>query len=289
MFRCALVIALLVVAVTARNRQRFEGLLRDKPLTSHVVNPIDYSKVAVPDTFSWANVNGTNWLTPSRNQHIPQYCGSCWAMSATSVLADRMKIMRNAQWPEYMVAVQTVVYCASSGCMGGSLTSAFEFVKDNGVGTDPCQNYVALGNGQNCTAINKCQNCMPGKGCWAVADYPTVGVSEYGTILGEQQMMAEIVARGPIVCGIDAGPIVDWYMPQAAGVFTGGVNDNDIDHAISVVGFGTENGTPYWLIRNSWGEYWGDSGFFKLQRGQNNLGIEKESCSWAVPIAPKAL
>jgi cathepsin X len=250
--------------------------------------PHTYLKPAdIPTNFSWTNVNGTNFCTSSRNQHIPTYCGSCWAMSATSALADRIKITRNAAWPDYEVAVQSIVYCVQSGCDGAGLTDAYDYIKTNGVGVDTCQNYIAQGTGQQCTPIHKCQNCMPGSPCTAVSTYPTVGISEYGTVLGEQQMMAEIVARGPIVCGIDAGPVVNWYLPQANGVFTGGANDTDIDHAISVVGFGVEAGTPYWLIRNSWGEYWGQNGFFKLQRGGNHLGIETCICSWAVPILPK--
>jgi len=56
----------------------------------------------------------------------------------------------------------------------------------------------------------------------------------------------------------------------------------ELDHDISVVGWGIEDGTKYWLIRNSWGTYWGENGMFKLIRGINNLNIEGY-CSWAEP------
>ena len=70
--------------------------------------------------------------------------------------------------------------------------------------------------------------------------------------------------------------------------YTGGIYESDqtftsTSHAISVVGYGVEDGKKYWLIRNSWGSSWGLDGFFKLIRGTNNILIESR-CSWATPV-----
>ena len=56
-------------------------------------------------------------------------------------------------------------------------------------------------------------------------------------------------------------------------------------HDVAISGYGEENGERYWIGRNSWGSYWGDRGWFKIQRGSNTLGIEL-ACSWGVPEVP---
>ena len=64
------------------------------------------------------------------------------------------------------------------------------------------------------------------------------------------------------------------FVEYDGGVFTDTTGRLEEDHEISLVGWGVENGTKYWLGRNSWGSYWGEKGLFKLARGINNLGIE---------------
>ena len=67
------------------------------------------------------------------------------------------------------------------------------------------------------------------------------------------------------------------------GIFYDKTGYDDFDHIVSVVGWGVQNSTKYWVVRNSWGANWGENGFFRIVRGVNNLAIEK-NCSFAVPV-----
>ena len=58
----------------------------------------------LPTQKLWNNVDGTSYLTNIRNQHVPTYCGSCWAHAATSALSDRIKIARKAAWPDINIS-----------------------------------------------------------------------------------------------------------------------------------------------------------------------------------------
>eukprot|EP01137_Pigoraptor_chileana_P015073 Opistho-2@70542 len=194
----------LLVAADAR-REEF----RDMKLTRREViktpRPQDYLNAAsLPTNFDWRNVNGTNFLTRNLNQHIPVYCGSCWAHGSMSSLGDRIKIARNAAWPDIIPAIQVILNCATDvagSCYGGDPLATYSFVHDNGVPDETCQQYKATD--EDCTAQNTCENCKgpPGQGtCWAQQNYTKYYVDEYGSVDGEANMMAEIYARGPISC-----------------------------------------------------------------------------------------
>jgi len=111
--------------------------------------------------------------------------------------------------------------------------------------------------------------------CTGLASFPNATISDYGSISGKAAMMKEIYARGPISCGIDAMPLLNYE--------SGIIKDkgDQIDHVISVTGWGTDPKEGfYWQVRNSWGEYWGEMGYVKVAEGALHL---EDQCSWAVP------
>jgi len=238
----------------------------------------------IPTNFTWGAVNGTNYLTNIKNQHLPVYCGSCWAQATASSLSDRIKIARKAAWPDINISPQVLISCEveDDGCHGGEPIRANAWMHFNEITDETCSIYRARGhdNGHKCSAIAVCQHCWPHTPCYVPDEYPIYQVDEFAWFTGATKMMQEIYQRGPISCGIG---VTDEMEDYTGGIFDDKTGDTEIVHEVSVVGFGEdENGTPYWIIRNSWGIEWGEYGFIRLVRGKNNLGIESD-CTWATP------
>jgi cathepsin X len=279
------VVALLVASVSA------QGFIKPAKRAQHVTGPLPHqylaSMAALPTNFAWNNINGQSYLTEIRNQHLPQYCGSCWAFAATSAVGDRIKILRQNAWPEYNLAPQVLLNCGTAGtCNGGDSSAAYAYMAQNGLPDETCAPYQA--KDLNCTAINICKTCAPdfsnpAKKCVAQTPQRMWKVSQYGVVSGAANMMAEIFARGPISCSMAVTPA---FVAYTGGIFKDTTGAMTPDHEISIVGWGVDpsTNTPYWLGRNSWGTSWGwNSGLFQIARGINNCAIEA-SCSWAVPI-----
>merc|ERR1711865_734787 len=250
---------------------------------------------AFPDNFDWCNKDGVNYCTASLNQHIPQYCGSCWAHGAISALQDRIKmdrIMANATGDDVQLSVQHVLNCGNAGsCHGGSHHATYEWIQTigdetgSGVSYFTGQPYMACSKDSDeglcpsadwtCNALNVARTCGTfGQECVGLSQYPNATLSEHGSITGADAMMKEIYNRGPIACTIAADDIRDYE----SGIASGG---GWTDHVVSVVGWGTDAQEGlYWIVRNSWGEYWGEAGFVRVKSGALSL---EESCVWATP------
>jgi cathepsin X len=251
----------------------------------------------LPKSFSWSNVDGINYLTKNLNQHIPVYCGSCWAHGSVSALADRIKIMRKAAYPDINLSIQFILNCQMGGsCNGGDHLAAYKAIRDYGsIPYEDCMVYQACSsdssetgcqNKQNfdCSPVNICRTCdtFSNKGgqCSPIKYYPNATISSFGAVRDSTNMMDEIYKNGPIACGINAEVIVDYK----SGILDVPNKPKFVNHIISVVGWGYDGSTgkQYWNIRNSWGSYWGELGFMRLVLGGNQLGIEK-NCAFAIP------
>mgnify|MGYP000075358913 CR=1 FL=1 len=241
----------------------------------------------LPKNFDWGNVDGKNYLTRVKNQKIPLYCGSCWALAITSGISDRIKIMRKGAFPEISLAAQILLNCnrANFGCNGGVKTWAFDWIRANYLTDESCSPYMARSyrDGLNCDEMTYCKECSSNGTCWVPKKYNKYTISDYGLIKEDdiETMMKEIFNNGPLTCSVNQKAI-DAEYKGGSGVF-GSKDKGPITHAITIVGWGeTDEGTPYWIMKNSFGEDWGDRGFIKIYRGNNTVRIE-ERCAWALP------
>ena len=95
-----------------------------------------------------------------------------------------------------------------------------------------------------------------------------------------EAIQAEIFARGPVTAEINGRPLHDYH----GGVYSDETGDKETTHIVSIIGWGMNEttGIQHWIVRNSWGQYWGEMGFFRIELGKNLLGIETK-VAWATP------
>lgn len=234
---------------------------------------------------------------------IPRYCGSCWLHGTLSMIQDRLKIVKKGLGPDTMLSRQSLLNCAAfhdygAGCDGGDVIDVLRYMAHYGLPDESCMPYSATDHtkygkhAHQCPAHGYCTNCMPIDDvdtCWSVKTPIRYFLDSYGKVTSKGNMdyttamMNEIIARGPITCSMSTPEVFDYGYHR--GIVTDPTHEStEIDHDVEVIGWGkTLEGQPYWVIRNSWGTYWGNLGFFKLERGNNALQIEAGDCWWAVP------
>jgi cathepsin X len=260
--------------------------------------PVQRGMQYVGDHALWRLPSG-NFCTRMLNQHIPTYCGSCWAHGTVSAMADRLEIARrsaNLPGPTVDLAIQVLLNCArevAGSCCGGDPNGVWRYLLSKGLPSETCAPYMAKDG--ECTGEGQCKSCWPGDAfmsgckaktnpgtgeCCAVKDVPLYKIEAYGSIPDGDELgiQREIYAHGPVAAMCNAEPLLDYF----AGVYDNQGESKEQNHVVSIVGWGEEDQKPYWIVRNSWGTYWGEGGFCKILRGHNVLGIE-DGVSWGTP------
>ena len=188
-----------------------------------------------------------------------------------------------------------IVNCRAGGsCNGGDPVGVYEYAYLHGIPDQTCQIYEAKNLDHKCTDTDICRDCKgPApdadkdgqENCWPVLNYKKYFVSDYYSFAGAEKMKAEIFQNGPISCGIDATDNMHNYQ---GGIFSEKKAVPMINHIISVAGWGydEESKTEYWIVRNSWGTYWGEKGWMRIKMHSDNLAIETD-CNAAIPSFTK--
>ena len=189
-------------------------------------------------------------------------CGSCWTFSATGAVEGAWAISTGKLVD---LSEQELVDCAagfsygSHGCSGGQMEGAFKFIIENGqcaLSSYPYNSGTTKTEGtcQKCSAVAKISSCSDVKP-------------------NDQISLKAAVAQQPVSVAISADTKL--FQSYSGGVITSSSCYTSLDHGVLIVGYGTENGIDYWLVKNSWSESWGDHGYVKIARSSstNDPGI----------------
>jgi len=222
--------------------------------------PIFHTPVSdLPSSVDWRE---KGIVTPVKNQGG---CGSCWAFATTETLESHAA--KTTSPPTLVVlAPQQLVSCApnpkhcggTGGCEGSIAEIAFDYIASNG-GQTKEQLMPYLARDSTCT-YDKTRTPPAA----TVSGYVKLPENNYTAL------MNAIATIGPIAVSVEA----DTWSSYGHGILppTGcNFHNTDIDHAVQLVGYGTDAGKDYWIIRNSWGSFWGEKGFIRLERTSDGL------------------
>ena len=219
-------------------------------------------------------------------------CGSCWAFGAAEAMTDRICIASKGE-KQVHISTEDLLTCCEScgfGCNGGFPPSAWDYFKGDGIVTGGpynshkgCRPYTIPACDHHVPhSKNPCNGSLPTPQCKRSCEegynitYKAdkhYGVSSYSVNSDQNEIMREIITNGPVEA---AFTVYADFPNYKSGVYQHVSGEELGGHAIKILGWGEENGSPYWLVANSWNPNWGDGGFFKILRGSNECGIEND-------------
>jgi C1A family cysteine protease len=222
------------------------GYIRSK----NTLQTLNQVHVAANTSLDWRTKGVVN---PIKNQG---QCGSCWAFSATASVESVHAIKTGKL---VSLSEQQLVDCSDSfgnqGCNGGLMDQAFEYlIKNGGQCTEASYPYQGVDG--------TCQTCTP------VAE-----IKGYTDVTaGNEAAIMPALNINPISIAIEADQ--NGFQFYSGGVFSG-VCGTNLDHGVNLVGYGTDAGKNYWILRNSWGTSWGEEGYMCIIRGKDECGLDQ--------------
>merc|ERR1711937_501014 len=214
------------------------------------------SRSSVPASYSSVE---KGLVSPVKNQ---RNCGSCVAFASTAAIETCFK-RKVGVFGDY--SEQQLLDCGygpqhgASGCQGAAPDAYLWWAVENNVGLAHESQYPYK------DARYQCPNNLP-----IYNQGVRISNFSYTDIGDEDLLMQQVYEHGAAMTTIHSNFTA--FNDYEGGIFDG-CPEGRRDHAVTVVGYGTENGTPYWLIKNSWGTTWGENGFMKMKRGVNMCGI----------------
>ena len=227
---------------------------------------VDTTVGAFPDRFDAREQWGSR-IHAIRDQ---AQCGSCWAFGATEALSDRFAIDSNGAI-DVILSPQDMVSCDYNdfGCGGGYMDKAQQYLVQNGVVRESCFPYASQSGASPACATS----CADG------AEFQKFRCSDYALVSGVEAIKTQLSSRGPVEA---AFTVYQDFFSYSSGVYHHTSPFVAGGHAIKVLGYGNENGLDYWLCANSWGESWGEAGFFKIQQGDSGIDDQMYACNPAI-------
>lgn len=230
------------------------GIIQQNLRSSSPCSLYSYNNLKVPDAVDWRSEGA---VTPVKDQG---QCGSCWSFSATGAMEGAWSIARGEL---VSLSEEQLVECSKKygnlGCKGGLMDNAFQYAMDNGMCQESDYPYTSsTGSAGLCKS-----SCEPDVTINACSDVPP----------NNQLALKEAVSLGPVSIAIEADQRI--FQSYSSGVITSETCGTNLDHGVLIVGYGTENGVKYWLVKNSWSDSWGDEGYVKIERSDstNDEGI----------------
>ncbi|KAK0424046.1 hypothetical protein QR680_008470 [Steinernema hermaphroditum] len=235
-------------------------LAQKKALASKEAPEQAYELGDIPTSFDWRKHHA---ITAVKNQGG---CGSCWAFSTAANIESVFAVKKGKL---FSLSEQQIVDCATDqeGCGGGWPIQAMADVKHMG-GLEPERDYGYRGVDERCR-FNKTEV--------VVQINDAVSLSK-----DEQKIAAYLVKHGGVSVAFNAEDSIMGYTSGIVKLSPEACNPETPDHAVLLVGYGTEKGVPFWIVKNSWGADWGENGYFRIFRGANTCGIADNAVSAVV-------